>query len=461
MKARKSDGRHVLVLNHFAKPHHASGGTRHVDLFGRLQGWSVRIIASDRSYFSPGHHERSGGLVTVVWTTPYAGAGVKRILNWLTYAVTAMLAGLGGPKPAVVYASTPHLFAPVAGWLLSKVHRAAFIVEVRDLWPQVLVDMGRLGQDSLLHRFLSALEQWAYDRADHIVVLTDGVKHHLLRRGITSERVTVIPNGSNPAAFQVAESRGELRARYGFDGPTFVYTGAHGPANALDLLLDAAEELSGGFPNALFVLVGDGSDKVQLQEQAGVRGLSNVRFLDPVPKDEIPGLLKAADAGLHILADVPLFRYGVSPNKVVDYMAAGIPTVTNSPGVVGTLVERAQSGVAVEPTDLAAAIQNVLTANSAQLEEWGAAGRRYIEAHLSPDVLSADLEDLLDDSLNLTKRTPILPPKMLIRWVPSIRERAHPQPWPQGGRSKSPRPRLPPQRHHRWLPRRSRWHRSQ
>lgn len=398
MKAPQSDRRHVLVLNHFAKPHQASGGTRHVDLFGRLQGWSIRIIASNRSYFSPEHHECSAGLVTVVWTAPYAGAGMKRILNWLTYAMTAMLAGLRGTKPAVVYASTPHLFTPVAGWLLSKVHRATFIVEVRDLWPQVLVDMARLGNGTLLHRLLNALEQWAYDRADHIVVLTDGVKDHLVARGIAPERVTVIPNGSDPAAFLITESRYELRRRYGFDGPTFVYTGAHGPANALGLLLDAAEKLRGEFSNAMFVLVGDGSDKMQLREQAGERGLTNVRFLDPVPKEEMPMLLKAADVGVHILADVPLFRYGVSPNKVVDYMAAGIPTVTNSPGVVGALVETAQSGVAVEPTDLAAGIRNVLTANAAQLAEWGAAGRRYIEAHLSPDVLAADLEDLLNET---------------------------------------------------------------
>lgn len=396
MRTRSSDGRHILVLNHFAKPRHASGGTRHVDLFGRLRGWSVRIIASNRSYFRPGSQERSEGLVTVVWTAPYEGAGVKRVLNWVSYAVTATGAGLVGPRPTVVYASTPHLFAPAAGWVLSKVRRAAFVVEVRDLWPQVLVEMGRLGQGSRLHRFLQALEQWAYDRADHIVVLTDGVKRHLLERGIASERVAVIPNGSDPAPFQRTGSRDELRRRYGFEGPTFVYTGAHGPANALDLLLDAAEKLGDEFPDAVFLLVGDGSDKLRLQEQAAARGIGNVRFLDPVPKDDIPRLLKAADAGLHILADVPLFRYGVSPNKVVDYMAAGIPAITNSPGVVGELVDTAGAGVSVGPSDLAAGIEEVLTASAAQREEWGASGRRYIESHLSPEVLAAELESLLD-----------------------------------------------------------------
>ncbi len=168
-----------------------------------------------------------------------------------------------------------------------------------------------------------------------------------------------MPNGSDPAMFAVDDDRDTLRQRYGMTGFAVVYAGAHGPANGLGLVLDAAEQLQNDAPDVEFVLVGDGVDKEALVAEAAQSGLTNVRFLDPIPKSEMPGLLAAADAGLHVLADVPLFRYGVSPNKLFDYMAAGLPVVTNCPGEVEAIVTSAEAGIAVEPDEIDVAVRKI------------------------------------------------------------------------------------------------------
>lgn len=388
---------HVLVLNHFARPRDTSGGTRHVDLFGRLHGWDATILASNRSYLSQHREQATPGILRYVWTTPAAGEGIRRILHWLSYVLPAVAAGLRGPRPAIVYASTPHLFAPVAGWLLAWRYRAPLVVEIRDLWPQVLVDMGRLRQGSALHRLLTAVEEWAYRRATAIVVLAEGVADELGRRGVPRDRVHFLPNGAEPEDFVPSADRETLRARYEMDGTVFVYTGAHGLANGLDLLLDAAKELADDCSDVQVLLVGDGTDKPRLRARAANDGLHAVRFHDPIPKAEMANLLAAADCGVHVLADIPLFRYGVSPNKVVDYMAAGRPVITNTPGEVTDLVLQAGAGVSVLPTGLAEGIRKVASASDDERHAWGQAGRLHLSAHRSPSVLARRLERLLDD----------------------------------------------------------------
>ena len=181
-------------------------------------------------------------------------------------------------------------------------------------------------------------------------------------------------------------------------GLAFVYAGAHGPANGLGLLLDAAESVTGDLPEVEFVLVGDGADKPHLIDEAERRHLTNVRFLDPIPKADMPELLSAADVGLHVLADVPLFRYGVSPNKLFDYMAAGLPVVTNCPGEVEGIVNTAGAGVAVKPDDLEDAVRTVAAASSDQLTIWGHAGRSFIQQHRSREVVAGQLAEVLNRS---------------------------------------------------------------
>jgi len=383
-----------LVLNHFAVPRAAPGGTRHVELFGRLQGWDPLILASNRNLLTRTVEARGEG-VRSVWTTPYSPGGASRVMNWASYAASAFAAGSREPTD-LVYASSPHLLAVLAGWALARLKRVPLIVEVRDLWPQVLVDMGQLAPRSPLFRILKQLERFLYRHADAIVVLAEGNRASVVADGARADDVVFLPNSAEPSDFDMDEDRATLRARFGMEGFVFLYAGAHGQANGLQLVLDAAAELKTTEPEARFWLVGDGLVKQDLVQEAARRGLGNVVFLDPVPKQDMPALLAAADVGLHVLADVPLFRHGVSPNKLFDYMAAGRPVLTNTPGEVGDLVSSVGAGVAVEPTALAAGARALVKMDEAERSERGGAGRRFMAANRSRTVISRDLEALLD-----------------------------------------------------------------
>ena len=186
--------------------------------------------------------------------------------------------------------------AAVAGLMIAKVRRAAFVLEVRDLWPQILVDSGMMTETSKVYRSLRKLEKFLYQSADRIVILAEGSGPPIVALGIPQDKLVFIPNGADPADFEPTEDRDVLRRRYGFEGFTAVYAGAHGPANGLDLVLDAASEVVE--ENIHFVLVGDGVVKQALIDRVRAEGLSNVHFLDPIPKTEMANLLAAADVGL-------------------------------------------------------------------------------------------------------------------------------------------------------------------
>lgn len=386
--------RHVLVLNHFAVPRSAPGGTRHVELFGRLEGWDAVILASNRNLLTRSIEARGEG-VRSVWTTPYSPGGASRAVNWTSYAVSAFLAGLR-EQTDLVYASSPHLLAGLTGWALARIKRVPLIIEVRDLWPQVLIDMGQLEPGSIVLRLLKGLERFLYRHADAVVILAEGNRASVVAEGADPDRVIFLPNSAEPRDFDVVEDRDTLRTRFGMEGLVFLYAGAHGQANGLDLVLDAAAELLPTHPDLRFWLVGDGLVKPELIADATRRGLGNVVFRDPVAKHEIPELLAAADVGLHVLADVPLFRHGVSPNKIFDYMAAGRPALTNTPGEVGDLVTSTGAGLAVGPKELAHGFRAMAAMPVAERLESGIAARAFMETYRSRTVICRELEGLLD-----------------------------------------------------------------
>jgi glycosyltransferase involved in cell wall biosynthesis len=388
--------RRILVLNHFAAPPSAAGGTRHVELFSRLDGYQTTILASNRSMLSGHRVGNYGDIYRTIWTTPVTRRSASRIVNWVSYAVTSFVRGLRLGPVDIVYGSSPHLLSPLSGWAISKVRRAVFVLEVRDLWPQILHEMGGMAKTSPIYRLLEHLERFLYSRAAAIVVMSEGVREELAGRGY-GDKVVYIPNGADPADMAPPAPRAELRARFGFTTLTGVYAGAHGQANGLNLLIEAVAS-SGLRPNEMqIVLVGSGTEKERLQDLAAMTlREGSVRFIDPIPKTEIPALLGAADFGLHVLADVELFRYGVSPNKLFDYMAAGLPSITNTGGDVGQLVESTGAGISVKPDGLADGLRQMLSADPDQRQKWGDNGRAYMAAHQSRTAMAKRLNDLLE-----------------------------------------------------------------
>ena len=177
---------------------------------------------------------------------------------------------------------------------------------------------------------------------------------------------------------------------------TLVYAGAHGPANGLDTVLDAAALLRD--QRVRFLLVGDGPSKAALEARAAREQLSNVQFCDPIPKTAMPELLASAHAGLMVLRDAPLFAFGVSPNKLFDYLASGLPVVCNVPGDVAAMVRDAAAGeqaTDASPRALANAILRLAQQTPAVLRAMGDEGRAWVGREHGRSVLAQRLDAAL------------------------------------------------------------------
>ena len=398
----------VLWLNQFALLPSDGGGTRHFELGRELTkaGWRVTVFASDLHLHSreftrrSSERDRSDHVETIegvefrwLWAARYTANNWQRLWNWLTFCRSALRASRGdAARPDIVIGSSPQLFAALAARLIARRLKTPFVFEVRDLWPESLVAVG--ARKGLVYWCFDRLASYLYSSADRVIVLARGVKDHLERRGVPSDKIVYVPNGVDTEAVTPPKTRDDAIA-----GPmTLVYAGAHGPANGLDVLLRAAEILADD-ERFRFLLVGDGPAKNELMSLARERALGNVEFRDPVSKPELVRVLNDSDAGLMLLRDATLFRFGVSPNKLFDYLAAGLPVVCNVPGEVADMV--ADAGAGIQATDasaeaLAAAVREFARRSSADRDRMSATGREWVVREHGRGVLGKKLDGFLN-----------------------------------------------------------------
>ncbi|MBA4603491.1 glycosyltransferase family 4 protein [Thermoactinomyces mirandus] len=344
----------IWLANHYAVPPNIAGITRHYEL---AREWAAEEDAEVTLFLSKFVHPRrtfiteeekqsiekiKGLKLAWLWSFPHKTNNYKRIINMGSFAAVFFLAGLFKRKPDVLIASSPHLFTAFAGWMLARVKGCPFVLEVRDLWPDSLIKMGGL-RNKWVVRFLVWMESFLYEKADKIIVLTEHQRKFIANKGIESGKIELIPNGIVVSSWRRDPSRrAEFRGKMGVRDDDFVaiYTGAHGPANALQYVVKAGRYLK---PGQVIVLIGDGPEKEKLLQIKREEGLDNIRFLDPVPKAEIFDYTRAADCGIISLADNEVFR-GARPNKLFDYMFVGLPIVTTVDGEVREIVETNQVG---------------------------------------------------------------------------------------------------------------------
>lgn len=360
---------HVLLIHQaFAGPDDP-GGTRHYE-FGRhliAQGHRFTVIASAVNYLT-GKAVVSAAVPLPEGMTVIRVAGGKnihrsyaaRVRAFAGFAIGALHAARRLRQVDVVWGTSPPLTQLLPAWLVSRRCSGGLVFEERDLWPEFAVGMGVL-RDGALARAALTFKRAMYARARRVIVNSPGFLPFLDRYGVAREKVAVIPNGVDTAQFDV-DARGEefRRAWAAEDRFVVLYAGALGPANGLEVVLDAAERLRG--TRALFVLLGDGKARPMLEAEAATRRLDNVRFVPPQPKRLMPRVLAAADSCVATLKDIPLFRT-TYPNKVFDYMAAGRPVLLGIGGVIREVVESAGAGVCFEPGDaraFAAGVQQLL-----------------------------------------------------------------------------------------------------
>jgi glycosyltransferase involved in cell wall biosynthesis len=404
----------IWILNHYAVPPAVAGGTRHYDLASQLvrRGFDVTIFASSFHHKQrrvigghndrPFHCEDVGG-VKFVWlrTFPYKGNDWRRIVNMASYLFAAYRTGrrlpalgVGIPKPDVIIGSSVHLLAVLAADRLARHFNAHFVMEVRDLWPQTLVDLGALSERSLLTRALRALERYLYQRAEQIVVLLPHAAQYITALGIKAEKITWIPNGVDLSRFPVSLPSEDPDGKF-----IVMYLGAHGRANSLRTLLDTAGIIQERGNSAIqFVFVGDGPEKPRLADYRDRLGLKNTEFLNPVPKAQVPYTLQQADALIVALLDLDLYKYGVSLNKLFDYLASARP-ILMAGDPADNIVEAARCGLWVppeKPQALAGALIELYQMPFEERVAMGRRGRAYVEQNHDFAVLAQRLSRIVE-----------------------------------------------------------------
>ena len=351
---------------HFSTPK-GSAGTRSYEMARRLlaEGHEVTMVCGSyhggqtglQGAFRWGRREGEvDGIRVVEFNLAYSNADgfLKRAGLFLLFALRSVLVALTRRYDVVFATSTP-LTAGVPGIVARWLRGKRFVFEVRDLWPELPRAMGVITNPLVLW-LMSGLEWLSYHSAHRLVALSPGMAQGIRARGIDPARIAMIPNGCDFGIF-AAPGPGWRPEGVAVTDLMAIFTGTHGMANGLDAVLDAGAELKRrGRTDIKLVLVGQGMRKPALRERAAAEGLDGAGggplvFHDPVDKARLAGLMAEADLGMQILANVPAFYFGTSPNKFFDYISAGLPVLNNYPGWLASMIEESGCGFSVPPDD--------------------------------------------------------------------------------------------------------------
>jgi colanic acid biosynthesis glycosyl transferase WcaI len=284
--------------------------------------------------------------VVRVWTYMAANKGrFRRSLDFLSFMVSAVPAGLVQKRPDIVVGTSPQLFTVLAAWLVAALRRVPSVFELRDLWPESIVAVG-VAREGALIRVLAGVAVFLYRHVTHIVSVTESFVSILEERGVAPGKISVVRNGVALEEFTPAPRDEELRAKAGVavDEMLVTYVGTIGMAHGLAFVLDTAELDRG----VHYLIVGEGAEKAALESEAARRRLDNVTFMDMQPRDRVPSILAASDAVLVHLRDDPLFE-SVIPSKMFEAMAMARPVILGVRGESAGIVERTGSGLVIEP----------------------------------------------------------------------------------------------------------------
>lgn len=396
---------------HFSTPQGATG-TRSYEMTRRLiaRGHQVTMVCGrsgtghtglSNDFFKGKRRGNVDGIDVIEFDLAYSNklSFIQRVFAFLLFAWRSVLVAMREDYD-VVFATTTPLTAGIPGiaarWLRGK----PFVFEVRDLWPELPKAMGVITNPVVL-LMMSILEWVSYHSAHRLIGLSPGIVEGISKRGIPVERILAVPNGCD---LEIFARQSETWFPDGVNSSDLmaIFTGTHGMANGLNSVIDAAIQLKNkGRKDIKLVLVGDGMLKPQLQHRAVEEGLDNVIFHDPVSKHKLAGLMASADIGLQLLANVPAFYYGTSPNKFFDYIAAGLPVLNNYPGWLAELITNNQCGYAVEPENSVAFANALIDAadHRDQLREMGARARELARREYDRDVLAARFVEWLEGAI--------------------------------------------------------------
>lgn len=390
----------IYFAEHFDTPA-TGGGLRPYQMARRLiqKGHEVTMVCG-------GDHKRLGlaesgrkniyrgvidGIDVIQISMPYSnndGIG-KRAWIFLRFSWKAIRVAMKENYDLLFATSTP-LTDGLPGIAAKWFRKKKFVFEVRDLWPELPKALGM--KNPFLLWGMSVLEKRSYHAADACVGLSPGICEGIVRRSQKGKPVAMIPNGCDLDLFAPSSDKPDVIPGVKPADTVAVFTGAHGVANGLDAVLDMAKVLRDRNRDDIkLVFVGEGKMKRHLMERAAKEGLNNCIFLGYMPKKELNDVMSRADIGMMVLANVPAFYYGTSPNKFFDYIASGLPVVNNYPGWLADLIHEKHCGIAVEPEkpELFADAVIQLAEHPEMREEYGKNARALAEREFARDLLGA------------------------------------------------------------------------
>ncbi len=405
----------ILYINHYA------GSDRHGMEFRPYfmakrwaqAGNNVTIAASSYSHLRTKNPDMQGKRtmeqmldgVRYFWIagSEYQGNGVGRIKNMLSflhglYKYGDEIAAQG--KPDVVIASSTYPLDIYPARKLAEKYGAMLIYEVHDLWPLSPIELGGMSPRHPYIMMMQAAENYCYKHSDYVVSLLPNAQGHMVEHGLKPEKFVCVPNGIVKADWEQPMANPPVYydklKQYHDEGYFLVgYTGAHGIANALNSFVEAGEQLRN--KKIKLLLVGPGPERDHLKQKVIDLNLADtVELLDPVKRGQVPELLNQMDALYVGLQRQPLFRFGVSPNKLMDYMMAAKPVIfaIDAPN---DMVADADCGISIEPEDstaIANAVQKLASLSKEELANMGERGKKYILEHNEYDVLSKQFLDV-------------------------------------------------------------------
>ena len=385
---------------HFTTPK-GSGGTRSYEFAQALikRGHQVTMICGqmDRDSLDLPFDEKRGwargfidGIDVIALPLRYSnhdGVG-RRLITFFKYAIKSIKIALDFEYDIVFATSTP-LTAALPGIFASWLKGKKFIFEVRDLWPELPRAMGM--KNPILLGGMWVIEGCAYRSSIACVGLSPGIIQGIKKRSAKNHPIALIPNGCDLEIFK-PQSKAVIKID-GIKPGDFVagFTGAHGRANGLDAVIEAARELKKRNIHYIkFLLIGDGSEKARLQKITSDEQLASIIFHPPISKIALAQITAQLDCGLMFLDNIPAFYYGTSPNKFFDYISSGIPVINNYPGWLAEMIKQHHCGIAVPPADTLTLVNSLIMLNNEPelCKQMGKSSRQLAESQFSRLLLA-------------------------------------------------------------------------